>query len=60
MVLNTASILTLFIGLISGGAAIYVIIISTGAGAGKKAEKILNDAKREADKHKREIGRAHV
>lgn len=54
MVFNTASILTLFIGLISGGAAIYVIIISTGAGAGKKAEKILNDAKREADKHKRD------
>ena len=54
MVFNTASILTLFIGLILGGGAIYAIIILTGAGAGQKAEKILSDAKKEADKHKRD------
>ena len=54
MVFNTASILTLFIGLVLGGGAIYAIIIMTGAGAGKKAEKIINDAKKEADKHKRD------
>ena len=51
---NVTSILTLFIGLIIGGSAIYAIIISTGAGAGKKAEKIINDAKKEADKTKRD------
>ena len=37
---NGTSILTLFIGLILGGTTIYAIIILTGAGAGKKAEKI--------------------
>ena len=50
---NAASILTLFIGLVLGGGTIYAIIILTGAGAGKKAEKIINDAKKEADKVKR-------
>ncbi|MDD2238935.1 MAG: ribonuclease Y [Bacilli bacterium] len=54
MVFNTASILTLFIGLILGGTAIYAIIILTGAGAGKKAEKMINDAKKEAEKHRRD------
>lgn len=51
---NGASILTLFIGLILGGGTIYAIIILTGAGAGKKAEKIINDAKKEAEKAKRD------
>ena len=51
---NTTSILTLFIGLILGGIAIYAIVIFTGAGAGKKAEKIISDAKRETEKHKRD------
>ena len=51
---NAASILTLFIGLVLGGGTIYAIIILTGAGAGKKAEKIINDAKKEADKAKRD------
>ncbi len=51
---NTTSILTLFIGLILGGGAIYAIIILSGAGAGKKAEKIISDAKRESDKHRRD------
>ena len=51
---NGASILTLFIGLILGGGTIYAIIILTGAGAGKKAEKLISDAKKEADKAKRD------
>lgn len=51
---NTTSILTLFIGLILGGGAIYAIILYTGAGAGKKAEKIISDAKKEAEKSKRD------
>lgn len=51
---NAASILTLFIGLIIGGGTIYAIIILTGAGAGKKAEKIISDAKKEAEKAKRD------
>jgi ribonucrease Y len=54
MEFNGASILTLFIGLILGGGTIYAVIILTGAGAGKKAEKIINDAKKEADKAKRD------
>ena len=54
MVFNGASILTLLIGLILGGGAIYFFISITGAGAGKKAEKIINDAKKEADKAKRD------
>ena len=47
---NAASILTLFIGLVLGGGTIYAIIILTGAGAGKKAEKIISDAQAEADR----------
>ena len=51
---NAASILTLFIGLLLGGGAIYAMISLTGAGAGKKAEKIISDAKKEAEKAKRD------
>jgi ribonuclease Y len=51
---NAASILTLFIGLLVGGGAIYALISITGSGAGKKAEKIINDAKKEAEKAKRD------
>ena len=51
---NAASILTLFIGLLLGGGAIYAMISLTGAGAGKKAEKIISDAKKEAEKVKRD------
>ena len=54
MEFNAASILSLFIGLIIGGGAIYAVITLTGAGAGKKAEKIINDAKKEAEKSKRD------
>ena len=54
MGLTTTSIITLIIGLFAGGALIYVVVVITGAGAGKKAEKLLADAKKEAEKHKRD------
>lgn len=54
MVLTTTSIITLIIGLLVGASAIFVIVIVTGAGAGKKAEKLLAEAKKEAEKHKRD------
>ncbi len=54
MVITTTSIITLIIGLLVGAAGIYVVVVLTGAGAGKKAEKLLADAKKEAEKHKRD------
>ena len=54
MELTTTSIITLLIGLVIGAVGIYIIVILTGAGAGKKAEKLLNEAKKEAEKHKRD------
>ncbi len=54
MVLNTISIITLIVGLILGALVIYILIVITGAGAGKKAEKLLEDAKKEAEKYKRD------
>ena len=54
MVITTTSIITLLVGLIVGAGGIYSVVVLTGAGAGKKAEKLLNDAKKEAEKHKRD------
>ena len=54
MVITTTSIITLIIGLLVGAAGIYIVVVLTGAGAGKKAEKLLADAKKEAEKHKRD------
>ena len=54
MGLTTTSIITLIVGLLVGAVGIYIIIVLTGATAGKKAEKLLNDAKKEAEKHKRD------
>ncbi len=54
MEITTTSIIALVIGLFVGALAIYVFIVLTGAGAGKKAEKILNDAKKDAEKYKRD------
>lgn len=51
---NFISILFLIIGLVIGAVGVFALITMTGVGVGKKAEKILNDAKREADKHKRD------
>ena len=54
MVLTTTSIITLIIGLLVGGGVIFFLIVITGAGAGKKAEKFLNQAKKDAEKYKRD------
>ena len=47
-------ILFLIIGLVIGAIGVTVLIAITGFGVGKKAEKIVADAKKEADKHKRD------
>ena len=52
--MDTISIVTLLVGLVAGGLVTFLIVVFTGAGAGKKAEKLLNEAKKEADKHKRD------
>ena len=52
--LDAISIITLLVGLVAGSTVMFLIIVLTGAGAGKKAEKLLNEAKKEADKHKRD------
>ena len=52
--LDAMSIITLLVGLVVGSTVMFLIIVLTGAGAGKKAEKLLNEAKKEADKHKRD------
>ncbi len=54
MVITTTSIITLIIGLLVGAGGIFGVVVLTGAGAGKKAEKLLADAKKEAEKHKRD------
>ena len=50
----TNTILFLVIGLIVGVGGALVIVVFTGFGAGKKAEKIIADAKRESERHKRD------
>ena len=52
--MDTTSMATLLVGLVAGGLVTFLIVVFTGAGAGKKAEKLLNEAKKEADKHKRD------
>ena len=54
MEFNAMSILTLVIGLLAGAILIYIFVVVTGAGAGKKAEKLLENAKKEAEKQKRD------
>lgn len=54
MEFTTTSIITLIIGLLVGAVGVFVIVILTGAGVGKKAEKLLNAAKKEAEKYKRD------
>ncbi len=54
MDLNVTSILFLIVGLALGVALMFVIVSMTGFGVGKKAEKMLADAKKEADRHKRD------
>ena len=54
MEFNTMSVITLLIGLVVGVVASVIVTALMGVAAGKKAEKLLNDAKKEADKHKRD------
>ena len=42
----------LLIGLVVGIVATIVVVVITGFGAGKKAEKIISAAKKEADRNK--------
>ena len=54
MEFNTMSVITLLIGLVVGAVIVIGITLLIGLRAGKKAEKLLTDAKKEADKHKRD------
>ena len=38
--LDAMSIITLLVGLVAGSTVMFLIIVLTGAGAGKKAEKL--------------------
>ncbi len=54
MVWNTLSILTLIGGLIFGAVAVIIVIVVRNKNANNKAEKLLEEAKKEADKYKRD------
>ncbi len=54
MEFNATSILFLIIGLVAGVIGMVIVISITGFGVGKKAEKLISDAKKEADRHKRD------
>lgn len=54
MEFNLMSIITLLVGLVVGAIGVFVVTLMIGASAGKKAEKLLKDARKEADKHKRD------
>lgn len=47
-------IIPFLIGLIVGIIVVFVFVILTGFGVGKKADKIIKDAKKESDKYKRD------
>ena len=51
---NMMPFVFIFVGLVVGIIATLVVVVLTGFGAGKKAEKLLNNAKKEADKYKRD------
>lgn len=51
---QTNSILFLIIGLVLGIIGALITVVITGFGAGKKAEKIIADAKRESERNKRD------
>ena len=54
MELTTTSILTLVIGLIIGGAIVFVIYYIINKKRTNKAIKLIDEAKKEADKQKRD------
>ncbi len=55
MEFNTMSIITLLIGLVVGAAIVVVVTILFGANARKKADKLLKEASKDAEKHKRDV-----
>ena len=54
MAMNGSSLVFGLLGLIAGVVIALVLVVITGFGAGKKAEKLLNNAKKEAEKYKRD------
>ena len=54
MEFNTMSIITLLIGLAVGAVLVVIVTIVFGANSRRKAEKLLKDAQKEAEKHKRD------
>ncbi len=54
MEFNTMSIVTLLIGLVIGAIIVVGVTLLFGANARKKAEKLLKEASREAERHKRD------
>ena len=54
MEFNAMSIIALLIGLVVGAIVCFVVSALIGVGVQKKADKLLSDAKKEADKHKRD------
>ena len=52
--IESSSFVFIFVGLVVGIIATLVLVIVTGFGSGKKAEKLLNNAKKEAEKYKRD------
>ena len=54
MAANGSSLVFGLLGLIAGVIVTLVLVVVTGFGAGKKAEKLLNNAKKEAEKYKRD------
>lgn len=51
---NTMSIITLLIGLVVGAIVAGIVTVILGASARKKADKLLKDAQKEAERHKRD------
>jgi ribonuclease Y len=54
MAMNGSSLVFGLLGLIVGIVLALILVVVTGFGAGKKAEKLLNSAKKEAEKYKRD------
>lgn len=51
---NTMSIITLLIGLVVGAVVVGIVTVILGASARNKADKLLKDAQKEAERHKRD------
>ena len=51
---NTMSLITLLIGLVVGAVIVGIVTVVLGASARNKADKLLKDAQKEAERHKRD------